>query len=264
MSGRCPRRASALLALVILAASIPAAAERAPFSIGTARVLPAGRVETGIFQPMRWGLRSKQIEAEVSIQPLLFFVMPNLGAKLGLGRVGPLLVATEQGVRYPTPLLRLLAREGTGGVLPPDSKIPEILAWESALLASLPLPRKHLLTLTLAHTLGLHFGESDWPTIDLPLVYTRTAAYHRWLSARYGIDLDGRIAGGFYYFLDLDLHLLPFARGSFALEHSAMLSWRRATGGFAIHLGYKLVVGEYPFGWQTHLLPLVDLSWAWN
>jgi hypothetical protein len=261
VSARASRLAP-LAAIALFAA--PAGAERAPFSIGTARVLPAGRVETGVFQPTRIGLSVRSVEAELSLHPLLFFVMPNVGAKLSLGRVGALRVATEQALSYPTPLLRLLSREGTGGILPPDAKVPQIVAWQSALLASLPLPRAHLLTFTVAGTLGIHVGESDWPTIDLPLAYTRSAAYHRWLSARYGLDLDGRIAGGFHYFLDVDLYLLPLARGSVAIEQAGMLSWRRRTGGFAIHAGYKLVIGEYPFGWQVHVLPLVDLSWAWN
>ncbi len=255
-----PARIACVLALCL---ALPAAAERAPFSSGTARVLPAGRVETGIFQPTRWGLPTKA-EVELSLHPLLFFVMPNLTAKIGLGRARSLELATTQGLVYPTPLLRLLAREGTGGVLPPDAKVPHLIAWECALLASRRLPRDHLVTVSVASTLGVRFGESDWPTIDLPLAYTRTAAFQRWLSARYGLDLDGRLAGGLHYFLDVDLHLLPFARGSVAVEHAGMLSWRRRTGGFAIHAGYKLVVGEYPFGWQVHVLPLVDLSWAWN
>ena len=42
-----------------------------------------------------------------------------------------------------------------------------------------------------------------------------------------------------------------------------MLSWR-FTRGFAAHLGYKMVWGEYPFGQQFHMLPLADVQWAWD
>ncbi|MEE8409784.1 MAG: hypothetical protein V3T05_09280, partial [Myxococcota bacterium] len=63
--------------------------------------------------------------------------------------------------------------------------------------------------------------------------------------------------------LDVDLFLMPDSRSTLAIEQSGMATWM-ATDEFAVQVGYKLVYGEYPFGTQWHLLPLLDFQWAFN
>jgi hypothetical protein len=48
----------------------------------------------------------------------------------------------------------------------------------------------------------------------------------------------------------------------FAFEHKNLLTWA-LSGRTDIQVGYKLIYGEYPFGGQWHLLPLLDILWRW-
>jgi hypothetical protein len=48
----------------------------------------------------------------------------------------------------------------------------------------------------------------------------------------------------------------------FAFEHKNLLTWA-LSNRMDIQIGYKLIFGEYPFGVQWHLFPLLDILWRW-
>ncbi len=248
------------LALTASIATPPqATAENAHWSAGTAFTLPAQRWEVGLFQPLRYGLTDT---VELSTHPLTDTIAPALTAKIALPKVGAHAFAIEHTVRYPTPMLRLLSREGIGGVWAADAEIPHIIALESAVLTTLPYHDKHWLSTRLAFTAAPRVGDADWQSVDLPLITTRTAAYHDGVSLRAGLDADGVLAGPVHYLLDVDVFWMPVRDDSIAVEHAGTLTWR-VSDGFALTGGYKFVWGQYPFGTDWHLLPLADLAWAW-
>lgn len=250
---------AALSTLLMLLSAGRASARSTRWSIGTADTLPRGRLETGIFSPLRYGA----VEGfEVSSHPLLCALMPNVGFKVGIMDAGEWSAAMRHSLHYPTPLLRLLAREGTGGILPAAATVPQIIGWSPEMLASYAPSPDRVVTAKLGLLLAATFGDSDMPTIDLPLVFPRTAAYHNGATVIGGLDLDSKLVGGLWVLLDLDLYIMPWDQGSFALEHALMLTYR--TGGIALSAGYKLVFGEYPFGTDVHILPLLDLAFAWD
>lgn len=250
----------ALLIALLLLPSPAAQARSTRWSIGTADTLPRGRLETGLFSPLRYGA----VEGfEVSSHPLLCALMPNFGIKVGVLDAGEWSAAMRHAVHYPTPLLRLLAREGTGGILPSTAAVPHIIGLNSDMLASYAPSARQVVTAKLGLLLAARFGESEMPTLDIPLVFPRTAAYHNDVTIVGGLDFDSQLVGGLWLLIDLDLFIMPWDQGLYALEHALMLTYR-AGHGLALHLGYKMVFGEYPFGTQLHMLPLLDLSLAWD
>ncbi len=98
------------------------AQENRSWSAGTAYTIPQGRWETGLFQPVRYATTDLR---EWIVHPILFPVFPNIAIKQYWQdwRGGQL--SYRLGFQYPTPLLRLLRREGTGGILAPDATIPK-------------------------------------------------------------------------------------------------------------------------------------------
>jgi hypothetical protein len=231
-------------------------------SSGSAYLLPERRFEVGLFQPLRYGLTES---VELSTHPLLFFVMPNLSAKWAHTQLGAWTIASRHGFNYPSALLRLLAREGTGGIISPEFKIPAIFSFQNELLASTPLGKHHLFTGKLAFNFAFKSDELDSRTsIDLPIIYIRSGVYYHDYGLKIGADFNGRIYGRWMYLVDGDGFFYPQAPTAedMAFEHKGMIFWKKSAG-FQICFGYILSYGEYPFGDQWHLLPLVDLQWGW-
>jgi len=198
---------------------------------------------------------------EISTHPLVSFVMPNFSTKISWGKLGPFQGATEHTVTSPTVLLRLLSGAGSGGILPEETQVPFIVSLSNTLYLSTPLTKGHLITSKVALHLAEQFGDSTLPTIDLPVVMPRTAAYHDHVTMVLGLDLDGCIGAGFHYEVDVDLWLMPNRRATFALEHSSLVAWR-PSHWFALQLGYKLSWAQYPYGMDWHVLPLLDVVFA--
>lgn len=249
-----------LAAILFVGWAPSASAETALWSAGTAYTLPEGRAEIGIFQPLRYGIDD---EIEISTAPLLSLLLPSVTVKYALPSAGSVAFAFEQSLSYPTPLLRLLAKEGTGGVWPANASIPHMMAFESALLTTWAAHPMLWLTLRTSLRYAATFGEEDWETADLPLVYTRTAAYHDHVALQLGVDVDGVIAGPLVYLIDVDLFLMPHRDAGYAIEHALLLGVR-FSDVYLLQAGYKFVYGAYPFGADWHMLPLLDFVMAWG
>lgn len=254
------RAASRLaVAVTVLTLALPASAVRnEPWSDGTAYTLPADRVEMGLFQWLRWGVTD---QIELSTPPLLTFVMPSLSLKVAWWARSEGQIATETTLSYPTPLLMILSREGTGGIMPADTKVPHIVSVKQLLLYTAEMVADQSITLKFGAIMAGTAGENTMPTIDLPLVYPRHAAWHQGITGVLGVDFDGIIWGPLRYTFDLDVFLMPDRVATAHIEHSGVLSWV-ALDWLAFHIGYKVVWGQYPFGTQTHVFPLFDVNFA--
>ncbi len=241
-------------------------ARNAPWSAGTAYTLPEGRWEKGLFQPLRYGQTER---LEWATHPVLNLVVPNLRVKVAHREFRGWALATRHGFHYPTPLLRLVKRPGIGGLISPESDIPDIphiLAARSELLATRVISPSLWLTGKGGVSIALKTGEMDErTTIDLPVVFPRMALFLHGYQLNLGMDLLGKLRGRWAIWADVDLLMIPGAEESFSLEHKGMAIWSRSER-FQVLIGYKLVYGAYPHypraRTQWHLLPLLDLQWA--
>ncbi len=264
------RRASRLAVITVFGFCVSTAAiceetkrdAKPIWSSGAAYTLPAGRMEVGVFQPLRYGVTST---LEFSIHPLVAFLMPNLSIKWSHLSTKGFHVSTQHSLYYPTPLLRTVAKEGTGGLISPEFSIPNMVAVTTEVLASKMIASGHLLTGKLGCSLAAKSADLDSrTTIDLPLIFPRMSVFYHGYSLRGGANLQGKMFRRWHYRMDAEFFFTPKAEESFAFEHLGLLSWRKSDR-FQSCLGYKLTYGEYPFGSQWHLLaPLIDLQWGWR
>lgn len=268
MSRPGPRRPAARLAPLLAAtlAALPAAAPAGSSELqpGTARTLPAGRMAVGVFSPLRWGVRD---DVELSLHPVLALVAPHLDVTLGWGEVAGVEVATRHGLLYPTPLMRLLSREGTGGIVPHDVTYPHLLATSQHLLLTRPVGR-HLLTLRaggrLATNLTRFDGPRFWSEVEWHLVRPRTAAWFTGWSLDTGLAAEGPLWRTLGYRVELDGYLMPGLRGDRAAEWALLATWRpRPT--LLVRAGAMWSWCEFPYGDRLSVpLPLVDVAWAFD
>jgi hypothetical protein len=252
------KKTTFLAVLTVLSFSAPAMAQTYRWVDDTAHTLPEGQWEIGLFGPLRYGLTEK---VELTANPLLFFLMPHATAKVGLVETDGWKVAVRHGLTYPTPMLRLFAREGIGGIIPAHQDIPHIIALNNELLVSKLLGGDHQVTWKVGVQVAPRFGDSTWTTLDLPLLYGRTAAYHSYATGRMGVDFHGTLIGPLDYAVDADVFVMPGLEGNYAVEHGARLTMNFSER-FVLQGGYKMIYGGYPFGRQFHMLPVVELQWA--
>jgi hypothetical protein len=239
----------------------PLAVSGAGATHGTAHMLEDSDWEVGVWAALRRGLANKM---ELSIHPLVALQSPHLTLKKGWVYGGDWTISSQHGLHYPTPLLSTFARPGIGGVLPADNTIPHIVASDNRVLASRSFgePGEGMtVTASARILLAASFGESDWATIDMPIAYARTAAYHNGLATAAGVQLDGGLFGTLDYRLALEGWFLPGADGNWAVEARGFLPWR-VSDGFTAQVNATATAGAYPYGTNWHLLPGFDLIWA--
>ena len=248
----------ALLAALILCLPAAASGGTAPWSEHSAYTLPAGRLEASVFQTWRYGLTDR---VELGTHPVLSLVAPQAYAKFAIRQTGMWDFSSRHRLLYPTPLLRLLSREGTGGLLPSRSRIPGIVSLNNEVLATHMTHNGHLFTAHLGLRTALIFGDSQMATIDLPVIFPRTAAYQGRTVLTTGANLVLRPAGSVELLMDLQVFIMTPGDEQVALEHDLLLRWE-ISSRVLLTGGYKVVWGEYPLGNQLSILPIIDLSWV--
>lgn len=227
----------------------------------TAILSDAKHIDIGIFQPLRYGV-SKNME--ISIHPIAFFISPNLQLKKSFKTINGFAISSQHKFYYPTPLLKMISREGTGGIIAKEFKdgIPQMFSLYNGVLLSKKISDKNLLTLKSGLKFAINSQDLDSrTTIDLPLVYPRMQVFYETFALQYGIDVVSHIAGNFYSDANFEIFHCPGSDENVAIEFSNMYSWLKSEKT-QISLGFKIVGGKYPFGSQTHLLPMFDIKWT--
>ncbi len=252
-------------ALFLLLAGVVLAGEpdnNNKWSSASAIPIEPGRLEVGLFQSVRLGISPVM---ELSSHPIFGFVIPNFALKWNHNKIGGFDLASRHSFIYPTPLLRLLAREGTGGFISPEFHIPHMASFYNEVLMSREISVKLILTGKVGFSFALKSGDlDDRSTIDLPVVFPRLAVYYHDVGFRSGIAGEGNLWRRWFYSADADVFFTPGGDENIAFEQKAFLKWIKSDG-FQFSLGYGLMYGEYPFGTQWHLLgPLFDVKWAWQ
>jgi hypothetical protein len=248
----------AFLAGLCLASSTEAASG-AGGTHGTADILDAGEWEIGLYAPLRRGFSGGW---EISLHPLTALASPNVAVKKQWVDGGDWSLTSRHSLHFPARLLRALAREGTGGILVADATIPTIAATDHRLLASTQLGESTMLSLSARVLLGLEFGDSQWPSLDMPIAYPRTAAYQDTAAFAAGIQLDGPIWKSLNYRWATTVWALPFSEGRWAAESKTALPWR-PNDSFTAQLSLTGTLADYPYGTDWHLLPGFDFIWSW-
>ena len=114
--------------------------------------------------------------------------------------------------------------------------------------------------------MGMNFAIGDEPDIrtliELPIVYPRLAVFYNQYSINSGGDVRYSYSKNLDILIDADVILLPESDEDkqFFFEHKAMIEWQKSNR-FQIVGGYKFVYGEYPFGSQWKVLPVIDFKW---
>jgi hypothetical protein len=254
-------RAALVFALVV---PLIARAEAEPWSARTARVLPADRLEVGVFAPLRLGIGDRY---ELSTHPGWALVAPHLDWKIAWHRWRTVSFASAHGLLYPTPLMRLLSREGTGGIVPHDVTYPHIIAVSHHALATIDRGG-HLLTLRagarLAWNVTSFDGPRTWSQVEWHFIWPRAAAWFTGFAADMGLAMQGPIAWGLGYRVELDRFFMPGLRGDWAYEWAGILSYQ-ASRRLMLRAGAKGSYAAFPYGTRLSVpFPIVDAIWAFD
>ena len=224
---------------------------------GTACNIPKHRWELGLFTASRYGI-SKNLE--ISAHPLMFFLMPQVKVKIGWGEYSGFRLATEHGIFYPTMFMRLVATEGTGGLISPEFDIPQMFAVSNRFLASYRPFKKAILTAHAGIAFSVKFGPlNPQSTIDLPVIYPRLAVFYNQPEFDAGLDFRGQFIPRLGWLFNVENFIVCGTENDYFLENKGVLAYTSKKETLRIEAGYKLCFGKYPAGPQWHLLPVIDL-----
>ncbi len=237
------------------------------WNTGQADTIEKGRFEVGIFQPLKYGFTNS---IEFSTYPLVNFIMPNFSIKKNYLKKYKWSLSSEHFISYPTLLLKLISKKGVGGLLPSTAKenIPQQIYTEHSIMFSYNLSKYFIITPKISVSIPIIFNSyKKFPTIDMFLLYPRTAPFHGDFVYTLSLDIDGLIWNKLYYSIDLDyynnlaINIYNSEGIGSSYEHKFMLIWKNSKT-FSIYAGYKLIYGNYPYGSQLNIVPLVDLAWG--
>jgi len=246
-----------LIIIGILSFSASVNAQSLKWSDNTADILEQGRKETGIFSPLKIGLKNSK---ELSIHPILFFIIPNASIKKQWKANDKYRFSSLHKFTYPTMLYKMLSRKGTGGVLPSTSKIPQMFKFNNAALLSID-KFNQTFTFSLGVDLSLNFGESDFTYIEWHMVYPRTYALNNIFTPYAGVDVTGKLYKNFVYDYKFNAYYLARTDAGFVTENSFKITWQKSDK-FAIKAGAIYSYGKFPFGNDGGLYPTFDLMFG--
>ena len=177
------------------------------------------------------------------------------------------MLSAQGDLAYTSFLIDTLARDGIGGVLAPDIEIPQRVDLNVRLLWTKSLGNQSLTTrLRTDFALPSYTADSskgmEYTSIDMPLVYVRT--HEAPFSINAGFHLDGPIGDRFGYELGAWYWFLPaVSEGNWSVEQRSVLSAQIGSLCW-VQAGALTVVGDYPYGRNWNMLPVVDFKWQWD
>lgn len=226
------------------------------WSYNTAYLMPAGKWESGLFQPFRYGINQK---LEVYTNVLMLPFIPEAGAKMSWGAKNNFVIASEHSLSVPTPFLNFISRKGIGGLISPEYDFSFILSVYNGLIVSRQIAPKALVSGKAGFAFAIR-GEKPDPqsTIDLPVFYPRMAHYYDGASIRLGAAVKGRLSEKWFYEEGVQIFIITRPENNFFFENTGTLMWALGQS-LRIRGGYILAYGKYPYvtpKWQ--LWPTLD------
>jgi len=226
------------------------------WSYNTAYLMPAGKWESGLMQPFRYGINPK-VEAFTNVLMLPF--IPEAGAKIAWGTKNDFVLASEHTLSVPTPFLNTFSRKGIGGLISPEYDFSFILSVNTAFMVSRQIAPKTLVSAKAGFAFALR-GEKPDPqsTIDQPVFYPRMAHYYEGASIRLGSAIKGKLSDKWLYEEGVQVFIITRPENNFFFENTGTLMWALGQS-LRIRGGYILAYGKYPYvtpKWQ--LWPTLD------
>ena len=229
---------------------------------GTAYTIPNGRLELGLFTLSRYGITKN---LELSVHPLMFFLMPQVKIKAGWGEYSGFRLATEHEIFYPTQFMSLVSTKGTGGLISPEFIIPQMVAIYNRFLASFKPFKNAILTGHGGIAFSFKFGPLDKrTTIDLPILYPRLAVFYNQPEFDVGIDFRGKFYPRFGWLFNMENFIVCGMPKNYFLENKGVMTYTSKKEKLRIEVGGKLCFGKYPSGPQWQLLPVIDLIFGFD
>jgi hypothetical protein len=226
------------------------------WSYNTAFLMPAGKWETGIFQPFRYGISEK---VELNAAALLFPVLPNVGIKINLGEKGKFRFASEHSISIPSIFLNIVSFKGTGGLISPQYSFSFMTSFSNCIIASMPLGSKSVLSADAGIAFALRTQKPNYQsTIDIPFIYQRTAHWYDGASIKAEVLYRGMIGENLLYEECMRVFLITRSSDNLFIENSGGIMWLSG-GSLRIKAGYLLSWGKYPFGDHWQMWPAIDL-----
>jgi hypothetical protein len=227
------------------------------WSYNTANLMPAGKWESGLFQPFRYGINPKM---EVFTNVLMLPLIPEAGLKVAQGTKNEFTFASEHSLSVPTPFLNIMSRKGIGGLISPEYNFSFILSVYNALIVSKQITPKMLATAKVGFAFALR-GEKPDPqsTIDLPVFYPRMAHYYEGTTIRPGAAVKGSLGAKWFYEEGVQAFIITRLENNFFFENTGTIMWALGKS-LRIRGGYILAYGKYPYEtpkWQ--LWPTLDV-----
>tara|TARA_B100001778_G_scaffold334670_1_gene347067 strand:+ start:339 stop:1097 length:759 start_codon:yes stop_codon:yes gene_type:complete len=232
----------------------------------SAYILEKNRKEVGIFTPFKMGLNNG---GELSIHK--FLLMPSISLKQEMSMFNSWKMARKFRAEYPTPGLKWIQSPLGGEMGDPNMfslistqfTIPHMLSFFTEFIGTKGSVKSGQLSLSAGAGIALNTKDlSNDATIDLPIIYPRLSIYYNDFVVLSGAEYLRQISDRLYYLIDYDMYLMPGSVGRYSFEQQSLLVWQK-NSKINLSFGYKLVVGEYPFGGQAHLLPNINLKFGW-
>jgi len=229
----------------------------------TAILLEKGQKEIGICHPYRLG---RTDDIEFSMHPILGFIIPNFKMKGKLMSSEKSTNAYSLKLTYPTPLLKLVQKEGIGGLITPNTdevSIPHIIVSDLRILSTRWIKENHLFTMSAGMAFAVSLGEIDSRmTIDLPYFFSRMNMYNSDFTLMTGLYFTGPLWKNLGYDSGGELRYTIGSDQQISFEYGDYLFWQFKPN-MKIMVGYDLYFAEYPFGNQWDLIPMFDLRYSW-
>lgn len=244
------------------------------WSTKSALTVERGRLEMGAFSSAVYGLSDR---VELRAHPVGLFLFPALGAKVNFWSAysqglcscrdseRAWWFSTGHRLFVPSPFLRLVAKEGSGGLLPASTEIPFSLGMMNEAILTRDL-LGHLWSLRAGLTLAL--GRSDeLPMVEFPFLYSTLASLYSPFVVHMGLAVEGTIWGPLDYEVvprmvmfrpDEDIPWpgddtpMAYSQETKLQLHVRLGEHHRLSGGAA------LVIARYPVGVRSFLVPTVD------
>lgn len=231
----------------------------------TSDLIPKGNFRYSLFSNMEYGLTDN---VTIEAHPIWMFLSPSVEVKWGILNKNGKAFSIYHGIACPTPILSIVSREGTGGFISPEFRIPFMLSVRNGIVSTHNLAPKQRVTYECGFEIALFNDELEpGSSIDLPIISPRNAVYYKNAGFNLALGLEGKIRGKFDYFSKAEVFLFPFNDQEYELEYDNSnmyfgemtgLAFWNITQKFKLGIGGRLSYGDYPFGTQWHLLPMLD------
>lgn len=221
----------------------------------TASCLPQKEWEYSLQGPLRYGLCNG---LELQTNPILNLILPNITARIALGKVHGFTFASEHEVAYYSPFLRFFQGDGTGALIAPTANVPTALVIRNGIVTSRNW-QKLAFTSGLDINLSLHSTKMEQRySVDIPLLYPRLAPIYSGVTLKWSNTLQGKISKNWSYLSTSDFFVVPTGKYNLFIEAGENIAWTPGTR-FTAMAGVKFVYGNYPFGSQAHLIPTFNV-----